>query len=413
MIAAKTARSSKLLLIAALLVPLLTGCWDRLELEDRAVVLGISVDLAKPEAAKREENVSHLTGAFPVPNNPTLRVAVQIALPGRIPLGPGEGGGGGKGGAETTVWVVDVPGHTVDDALMNLQQQVSGRLFFGHLRVIVVSEAFARQGMQNLNDYLHRNPEVRRMAWMMISKGNAIELMKAAPKLERVPSLYLMSTLDNAVKLGKFPVDYVGMFWSNLAKKGQEAYLPYVELQKEQNILVKGMSFFKDDKMVGSTMPFEVASYMSIKGMNPAGYRGFVRIGGDPTKTVTIFATSRKSNIIPSIRNGKPYFKVFIFTEINMEEKLNDNFSVNGSKVLKDIQEQDSSSITKACEKLVEKTQKAQSDIFGFGEYVRAKMPGYWNKYVKTPEAWQKLYPEVGIEIVEISRLRRVGMKAK
>lgn len=413
MIDAMGARIVKLLLIASFVVPLLTGCWDRLEIEERAVVLGISVDLAQPEEGKKEENVSHLAGAFPVPNPKTLRVAVQIALPGRIPLGPGEGGGGGKGGSETTVWVVDVIGHSLDDALMNLQQQISGRLFFGHLRVIVVSEAFARQGMENLNDYLRRNPEVRRMAWMMISKGKAIELMKAAPELERVPSLYLLSTLDNAVKLGKFPVNYVGMFWSNLSKMGQEAYLPYVKLQKEQNIMLEGMSIFKNDRMVGTTMPFEVASYMSIKGLNPAGYRGFVQIGGDPSKTVTIFATSRKSNIVPSIRNGKPFFKVFIFTEINMEEKFNEDFSVNGSRILKEIQENNRSSLVKACEMLIEKTQKAKSDVFGFGEYVRAKLPGYWSRHVRTKEAWQELYPEVDFDIVVTSRIRRVGMKAK
>lgn len=412
MIGTRGARISKLLLIAAIVMPLLTGCWDRLEIEERAVVLGISVDLAKPDDARSEENVSHLAGSFPVPNSKTLRVAVQIALPGRIPLGPGEGGGG-QGGSESTVWVVDVIGHTLDDALMNLQQQISGRLFFGHLRVIVVSEAFARQGMQNLNDYLRRNPEVRRMAWMMISKGNAIELMKAAPELERVPSLYLLSTLDNAVKLGKFPVNYVGMFWSNLAKKGQEAYLPYVKLQKEQNILLEGMSIFRNDRMVGSTMPFEVASFMVIKGLNPAGYRGIVQVGGDPSKTVTIFATSRKSNIVPSIRNGKPFFKVFVFTEINMEEKFNEEFSVNSSEALKEIQDSNRSSLAKMCEMFIEKTQKARSDVFGFGEYVRAKLPGYWNEHVRTKEAWQELYPEVDFEIAVTSRIRRVGMKAK
>jgi len=413
MFAARTAKTIKLLLVIFMVVPVLTGCWDRLEIEERAVVLGISVDLEKPEAAKEESDVSHLRGAFPVPHQRLLRVAVQIALPGRIPLGPGEGGGGGGGGSEGTVWVIDVVGHTLDDALMNLQQQVSGRIFFGHLRVIVVSEAFARHGMQNLNDYLRRNPEVRRMAWMMISKGSALEVMKAAPELERVPSLYLMSTLDNAVRLGKFPVNYVGMFWSNTSKKGQEAFLPYVEIHKEQNIQVKGMAIFKNDNMVGSTMPFDIASYMVVKGINPAGYRGFVPIGSNPEQTVTIYATSRKSSIKASIRNGKPYFKVSVFTEINMEEKISEQFSVNSSEVLKEIEDNNRRALTKACENLIEKTQKAQSDIFGFGEYVRAKLPNYWNKKVITKEAWQKMYQDVDVEIAISTRMRRVGMKAK
>lgn len=88
----------------------------------------------------------------------------------------------------------------------------------------------------------------------------------ASLKLERVPSLYLLSMLDNAVKLGKFRIDYVGQFWSNPSKKGQEGFLPYVEVKKEQNINLLGMAYFKDAKMVETTKPFEIAGYMGIKG---------------------------------------------------------------------------------------------------------------------------------------------------
>jgi spore germination protein KC len=136
-------RLTKLLCVIPFVIPLLTGCWDRLEIEERAVVLGISVDVAGPSADKEEDEISYLAGSYSAPHNEMIRVAVQIALPGKIPLGPGESGGG-KGGARQTVWVIDVVGNTIDDALMNLQQQISGRLFFGHLRVIVVSEELAK-----------------------------------------------------------------------------------------------------------------------------------------------------------------------------------------------------------------------------------------------------------------------------
>jgi len=399
-------------LLSALLVPLLTGCWDRLELEERAVVLGISVDTADKSTAKREDEITHTADGFPVPEVNMIRVTVQIALPGRIPLGPGESGGGGKGRSSETVWVVGGEGHTMDDAIMNLQQQISGRIFFGHLRVIVVSEAVAKTGMQNINDYFRRNPEVRRMAWMMISKGNAERLMRASPELERVPALYLMSTMDNAVKLGKFPENYVGMFWSNSAKKGQEGYLPYVELKKEQNIEVKGMAYFKNDKMLGATKPFQVAAYMSIKGMNPAGYRGVVKLEGHENM-VMVYATSRRSSFKVRVENGELVFTVSIFTEINLEEKINEQFSVNDSAALEDIEQRNKQALRTTCESLIEEMQQKGSDIFGFGEYARAKKPGYWNKNVGTKSQWQSMFKEARFEIKVDSRIRRIGMKAK
>lgn len=109
-------KTVKVLCAMSVLMPLLTGCWDRLEIEERAVVLGVSIDVAEPEAEKEEDDITHLKGTIPAPERGMVRVAVQIALPGRIPLGPGEGGGG-KDSAET-VWIIDVVGHSIDDAFM-------------------------------------------------------------------------------------------------------------------------------------------------------------------------------------------------------------------------------------------------------------------------------------------------------
>ncbi|CAG7623864.1 Spore germination protein A3 [Paenibacillus solanacearum] len=401
----------KLLCVMLLLVPLLTGCWDRLEIEERAVVLGISVDEAEPEAEKEEDEVSHIKGGFPAPQKEMIRVTVQIAIPGRIPLGPGESGGGGSG-AESSVWVVDVVGHTIDDAIMNLQQQMSGRLFFGHLRVIVVSDAVARKGLQNLNDYFRRNSEVRRMAWMLISKGEARELMAASPKLERVPTLYLMSTMDSAVKMGKFPNDFAGNFWSNSSKKGQEGLLPYVELMKAENVEISGLAMFKNDKLVGVTQPLEIGAYMGVKGLNPAGYRGTISIDG-PEDTVTLYATHRKSKIDVSIRDGLPHFTVTILNELNIEEKISDAFRIENPEVIKEIERKDEQGAQKLHEGLIKATQKIGSDIFGFGEYVRAKEPKFWNEHVGNKGEWQKMYKEVAIDVHIDVKIRRVGMKAR
>jgi spore germination protein KC len=404
-------RLIKLLFVVLFAVPLLTGCWDRLEIEDRAVVLAISVDAAAKETEKAESEVSHYGGDFPAPAKEMIRVALQIALPGKIPLGPGESGGGGKGSGQT-VWVVDEVGYTIDDALTNLQQQISGTLFFGHLRVIVVSDEVAKKEMQNLNDYLRRNPEVRRMAWMMVSKGNAEKLMKAAPQLERVPALYLMSTMDNAVRDGKFPANYVGMYWSNSMKKGQEAYLPYVMLKKEQNIELMGMAYFKKDELAGTTEPFEITVFMAIKGLNPAGYRGYVKLEGT-SNIVTIYSTSRKSKLDVQIKNNRPYFTLSILIEVNLEEKLNEKFLVSNSRTLSEIQQSNQDAIKKAAESMIKDMQEKGTDIFGFGEYVRAKKPSYWNRQIKTKEKWQQSFKDMSVEDSAVARVRRIGMKAK
>ena len=210
---------------------LLTGCWDSLEIEDRALVLGLAIDEAPPETMEKETNVTHEKGELP---NKMIRITAQIAVPGRVPLGPSSATSGE--GTQNSVWVVQVVGHSLDDALNNLQQQIADPRYLIHLRVIVISEAIAKQGLDDLNDYLRRNPEVRRRTWLLVSDVEAAKIMDVAPPLERVPTLYLLSMVEKAVKTGKFPLDYLGVFWTAESNWGQDGYLPYISIRGKDNI---------------------------------------------------------------------------------------------------------------------------------------------------------------------------------
>ena len=102
--------------------------------------------------------------------------------------------------------------------------------------------------MERFTDYLKRNPQIRRTASLVISKEKALEYMKIKPELERVPSLYLAEMVDSLIQLGKFPPSFIGMFWSIMSSKGQEAYLPYFKLKGKSNIQINGLAYFRGGK---------------------------------------------------------------------------------------------------------------------------------------------------------------------
>jgi len=385
----------------------LGGCWDRLEIEDRAVVLGISIDEADEQDAEAESNISHKDDSFVPPKIDKMRITAQIAVPGRIPLGPEKGGGTDQ----IPVWVVQATGHTIDDAMMNLQQQISDQLFFGHLRVIVLSEAVAKKGIESISSYFRRNSEVRRLTWMMVSEGKAEHTMNVAPPLERVPALYLLATLDHAVQMGKFPNDFLGIYWITSSSKGRDPYLPYIRIRGKENIEIAGLAYFSGDKMVGVTSPLEIGFFMAIKGMNPGGYSAFVRVPGIE-RSIMFRTTHRKSSTQLTIQNGKPHFKVRLSLEGNLEEKSTETFSLTEPGILDQIEQYLSREAKKSYTSLIATTQRKGSDIFGFGEYVRAKAPAYWNRHIKTSEAWHEMYKEITVDIEPILKIRRVGMKS-
>ncbi|MEK3886499.1 Ger(x)C family spore germination protein [Bacillus sp. FSL K6-3431] len=390
-------------------IPLLTGCWDSIDIEKRATVLGLAIDEADPEAAEKEDYITHFRQNLPRSDQDMIRLTAQISVPGRIPLGPQTGGGGGE---QEPVWVLSSYGHTIDDALLNLQQELADELFLGHLRIIVVNEKLAKKGIERFNDYLRRQPEVRRTAWMAVSKEEASKYMEIAPKLERVPTLYLTSMVSNAVDLGKFPHDDVGIFWRNLSSKGQDGYLPYLQIKGSENVEIKGLAYFNGNKMQGTIDPIEIGGHMSVIGEKEGGYGAFVSVPGTEEK-VLVRAERRKSKMKTTIKDGKPVIRIKIRYESEIEEKENHKIKLNDPKIIQQIEKQATKDTTKSLVNLIKKMQKEKSDIFGFGEHIRAKHPAYWRKVVKTKENWRNIYKDVEVHIEMDTHIRRVGMKAK
>lgn len=400
-------RNARIFLLLPLLTGLLAGCWDSQEIDQRATVLAIGIDKADLDDQKEEDDIAHMKKNFPIPNKEMIKVTAQIAIPGRIPLGPEQ-----TGGPKKPVLVVRVVGHTLEDALINLQQEVADKLFFGHLRIIVLSEKVARKGTQRFNDILRRNPEIRRTASLVISKEPAETYLQVAPQLERIPSLYLADMVENLSALGKFPPSFIGLFWTSLSSKGQDAYLPYLSLKKGKNIQLNGLAYFKNDKMVGKTTPLDIGVFMSVRGIRKGGYGAFVKVPGTD-EVVVVKTISRKTRTKVTLKNGKPHAIIKITYESEIDEKENPKISISDSSLVKKIEKEFSTESVKATRKLILQTQKAESDVFGFGEHFRAKLPKFWNKQIKTKERWGSFYKELTYDVQVDAHIHRVGMKAK
>ncbi|MFS0864622.1 Ger(x)C family spore germination protein [Fredinandcohnia sp. 179-A 10B2 NHS] len=380
---------------------LLSGCWDRYELEERANVLGLAVDLAENES---ENEVTHQSGEFPdEEKNPSYKVTAQIALPGKIKLGP-EGGGGE--GSEKTAWILETYGHTLRDAMANLQQQLAEKLYLGHLQIIVLSDEVAKTGIGDINEYLRRNYEVRRTAWMIVNKKDAAKVLRAAPPLETVPALYLSDTLDNAVRFGKLPREYLGKFWIDVSDMGVDPVLPGVKVINNDRILVDGLAYFRGEKMVGLTNPMEIGTFMDMKEKSSGGYP--ISLSLDDHDGVFIVETQeRKSDIKVDIKDGKPTATIKVEVDANIDEAI--GATLNGPLVEK-IEKKANEITEENCMKLLKQLQEKGSDVLGLGARIRAKHSAYWKTEVKTEDKWAEVFKDMEIKVSFDYTIRRTGM---
>lgn len=403
-------RIPAVLLILSVVAPLLSGCWDQVEIEDRALVLGLSIDkIPADEDISPKDRVTHIRDDH-LPAE-MISVTAQIAVPGRVPLGPGTGGGSAGDSKASPVWVVTVQGISLDDAMNNLQQQIADPRYLVHLRIIIISEEVARDSLEELNDYLRRNPEIRRRTWLLVSEGRASAFMDVNPPLQRVPTLYILSMMEKSAASGKFPRDYIGSYWSADSKWGQSAYLPYVALRNKDNILIKGLAYFSGGTMAGKTAPIEIGGFMAMQGMDPGGYSTLLHtreLGIAMTKINERFTRTRSE-----IKDGKPHLVYQIFLEGDLDEHYNSDTPIDTPGKLHELERDFEQQIQNVLTGLVKQTQRDHSDIFGMGEIIRSHHPAYWKKHIHTKDDWESLYSSANVEIRLTLHLRRVGLKGK
>lgn len=366
-------------LLLIICASLLTGCWDRRELEERASVLAIAID--QDEA---DENLYKLT--------------VQIPIPIKIAGSSGKGGGNNA----DAVKIMSVTGRTVTDAASNLQMRLNQRVFLGHTRILALSEEVARKGIQDIMDGFRREPQIRRLLWPIVVKGKASSLLEIKPGIEPIPVVFLMGLIENGMKLGRIPDQTLGDYFNQTSNLTMEPFLNYVEASKTE-VSWKGIAVFRGHKMVGILDHVQSWSLLQLRNEKP---------GGDIVIP------------LPKTKNGyvsfRPHFvkkKVIIDKEFSATYQcelqgdiveLTEDLNIPAEQFIVQMQALIKKEMENRAKKLLQQLQKQyNSDILKLGLTLRAKhYDEYWKKH-----DWKEDFRDFPIRVKYTIKLRRLGME--
>lgn len=164
-----------LLSILQIVLPLvLTGCWDSVELNRRAIVSGVAIDRGPSEKEK-------------------YRLSFQVIVSEEI--------SGENTRSTSPVSLYTGSGRTMFEALANASRQTARFLSLAHVRVLVISEEFAREGIKDMLDVLERESDTRLTSLMFISRGQpASDLMSTMTVFSKIPANDLVEKLDTTSK---------------------------------------------------------------------------------------------------------------------------------------------------------------------------------------------------------------------
>ncbi len=357
----------------------LTGCWDRVEINDIGIILGAGLDKA---------------------DNDMIELSVQLAVPKAM-----GGGSGGQSGSSAKPFTVEkVTGRTISDAMSNLQGKFSRHIFWGHNRIIVIGEKLAKEGIQEHLDFFARHHDPRLRSYIFVAE-------KASDVLQVIPAVENTSA-EVARELAKFHFGLevtVKELLQMLSGETGACALPWLEVDKELNgkggLRLYGTVVFRKDKMVGK--------------IDDKLTRGLLWLRDEiKLATVTIEPKENEGDIsfiilrsytvlTPKIQNGKWEMAVKIIIEndaLENETKLN----LMNPKIVNSLQKQLGKEVDQRIKLTLEEVQKGMgADIFGFGEEFHRKYPKQWS-IVK--DQWDEKFPEIEVEVKTKAYIRRPGM---
>ncbi|MFC0211520.1 Ger(x)C family spore germination protein [Paenibacillus chartarius] len=213
-----------------LLLPLLAvgGCWDKKELNDLAVVMGVGID-KDPRGG--------------------IYVTAQVIKP------PAKQGGT-AGGSALPTWSLSERGNTVMDAIHNLNEISPRRLYWSHMQIIIFNEEIAKEGIAPYMSWFSRDPESRTGTYMAVTRGKAADLLNTKIELGNVPAK-TMADLIQTASLRQLPTRKMTLrdFTSYLATPGLSPTMDVIDIEyvrgKAETYVVADVALFKGDRLVG------------------------------------------------------------------------------------------------------------------------------------------------------------------
>lgn len=218
-------------------VPLVGCIEDSREIDHRSMIVGLSIDKGKED-----------------------KYAVTLQIP---VLQPGSDQGSSPFEKEFESFTDE--GETLWDAIGNLEAKTPAVLFFGHLKVVTISEEVAKEGLNEVVDFIDRIPQVANQIYMLvIEKSTAEDFLKTESALVSLPSLYLNRFFQADQKVGRTTdvklFEYIRD--SNMISRATTLPLAYIE---EGNITIENMVVFENHQMVGKIIHHEVAMSNLLK----------------------------------------------------------------------------------------------------------------------------------------------------
>jgi spore germination protein KC len=375
----------KIIIISVLIIITSSGCWDNMDINDRAFTSAIALDKGK---------------------DGQIDVTLQILRPNIIKANQ-EGGT-----SESSIWTSTTQGETIFEAIRDQLKIIHRKPFYTHLRLIMIGEELAKEGIKDVLDFFLRDHEVRITPKIIVTKGlKAKDVINADSKLMNIPALHLEGILENNIAEAKtVEVNLIDVVHELTAAHGASVIATIIAPNKEkleniQDFKIEGSAVLIKDKLIGYLNILQTRGYLFIKDEVDGG----IIVTDNPKekdKKVSIEIIRASGNMDVNIEGEDLILSVEVEIKGALAEQQGSADLAN-EEMLNELESAVEKEIEGNIKNVLEVAQKTyKSDFFGFGNKIYGKYPYYWDEIKGN---WNEEFSKLPIEISIKAKLERTG----
>ncbi|PAD16333.1 Ger(x)C family spore germination protein [Shouchella clausii] len=361
---------------------LLSGCWDRWELNQLSLIVGIAVD--------KEGDDYVLT--------------MQAMNPAEI--ASQETGRGYAQGMD-----VREKSETIHESLRKMIQKTPRRSFVSQLKVLILSEDVARDGLDHVLDFFYRDHEMRSDFFVLISKDTAAEnILNVLTPLENLSAQSLFDSVEFSgrsysstkkltmdrlfyeIKAVGIDPSIMGVTVSGDIQQGR------TKKNVEQNMAAafvetNGLAIFKGSKMITWLSQPHSKDIEYLNSGIENSVKSFTCPGGG---NIALEIHSNNPAIKMELKDGMPSVTYDLSLEATISEVDCVDLDLSVPSSYEQVEKQAQTEMEANIHEAIVATQQAGSDILGIGQELYRKFPDYWEQI---QDDWYSIYQDLDIKI--------------
>lgn len=389
-------KNIKKLIPVLLVICLLSGCWDKVEIDRRSFVLTLGIDAG--EEISKVKDLKKLKPDEPFTDNNMKVLNITYAFPDISQLSPEKGGV-----AEDKS--INVDAYSMEDAFSKATSRSSREISFGHSKLILFGTGlFAYPDVaKEVLDYLQRQPAVNRNTLVVIAEGKVEDYIKNKTLTEKNIQGYISGLVENSDRNSSIiPLD-LNEFLQNLSETGN-AIMPLLSKEEgNKGLQLLGSGIIKNYEFKGTLSPTETSNVKMVRGKLKGGKKVIYK-DGHPID-FEIDGMERKIKVTGE--DNKLIFNI----DINLEGEIKGYYlkeEIYSENVLEEIENNFNKALKEEMETTVKMIQgKYGVDVFGLSNYVQRYHPKVWNKI---KDNWEEAFVNSVVKVDIKCHIRRIGV---